>query len=151
MKEGNLNTRPHKQTCKERFIKNLIGCCVLLISLTLHTRFEFYLFSGIYFDATAHVAVIGQRTSFTCFVNNVPNGESITVTRGNTSEPVITINTSGDVEIHISHFEAVDDVDKSGLHAVRVTFTGQCGDSAKYFCKSSGMSTAADIYVLSNF
>lgn len=88
-------------------------------------------------------------TSFTCFVNNVPNGESIAVTRGNMNEPVTTISTSGDVEIHISGFDVIDDVETSGVHIIRIKFTSQCGDAAKYFCESSGISTTTDIYVLS--
>lgn len=73
------------------------------------------------------------------------------MTRGNTKEPVITIYTSGDVEKHISNFDVVDNVDTQGLHVIRINFTSQCGDAAKYFCEHSGMSTATDIYVLSNF
>ena len=89
-------------------------------------------------------------TSFTCFVNNIPNEESITVTRGNSRQPVIIIlKPSGVVEKHHLNFDAVYDVNTSGLHAIRITFTPKCGDAAKYFCESSGMSTATDIYVLS--
>lgn len=84
-------------------------------------------------------------------MNNVPSGESIRVTRGNTNEPVITINTGGDVEKHISKFDVVDNVDAPGTHVIRMNFTAQCGDAAKYFCGTAGMSTATDIYVLSNF
>lgn len=89
-------------------------------------------------------------TSFVCFVNNVPHTESITVTRGNMNEPVIIVNANGDVEKHISYFDAFDESDTLGTHAIRISFMAHCGDAAKYYCESSGMINATDIYVLGN-
>ena len=109
-----------------------------------------FCFTDVYFESLSHVAVIGKMTSFVCFVHNVPHTESITVTRGNMSEPVITVNANGDVEKHISSFEAVDESDTLGTRVIRISFMAHCEDAAKYYCESAGMINATDIYVLGN-
>ena len=117
-------------------------------SQVIHNTLKLYI-SGIKFSALQYVAVLGETTSFTCLVENIPNGETINVTRGDMKEPVVTVYTNGTSVSHLSNFMVTHEV-SAGTHTVGINFTAKCDDAAQYYCESFGSITATDISIQSN-
>ena len=105
--------------------------------------------SDIKFSALQYVAVLGETTSFTCLVVNIPNDETIDITRGDHKEPIVTVYTNGTSVSYLSNFMVTHE-ESAGTHTVGINFTAKCDDEAQYYCESFGSITATNISVQSN-